>query len=917
MPVAPVIDLSFLDAVTAFVITGGSSRDYAGRSVSNAGDINGDGIDDLIVGADGVDHGGSGSGKAYVIFGKAGTTRDNIVLNNLAPSEGFSIQGHTDNDRAGFSVSNAGDVNGDGIDDLIIGAFGSDIGGSYAGAAYVVYGKVGATRANIDLTSLASGDGFVIVGDTAGDRAGFSVSGAGDVNGDGLDDLIVGARYGDDGGSDAGEAYIIFGKAGTTRTVVDLTGLSGGDGFIVRGDAANRQAGFSVSNAGDVNGDGIEDVIIGVPSGDDLIVGAPRDDFPGASYVIFGKSGTSRANIDLATLAPGDGFIIRGDLANDLVGTSVSAAGDINGDGIDDLVVGAPKGDNGGISAGEAYVIFGKAAATRANIDLATLNASDGFIIQGDTRDDQAGFSVSSAGDIDGDGIDDLIVAAPYGELGGNLAGQVYVVFGKAGATRANIDLSTLTDSEGIVIRGDEGRDFTGRSVSGAGDINGDGVDDLLVGVAFGERGYSYNSGEVYVIYGSRRFGGLNGTVASETLTGTAGTDQINGEGGDDLLLGGGGEDIFNGGAGNDIVVVDSAGDVVNERAGEGVDSVETNLASYTLTANVENLEYTGAGVFNGTGNAVANIIVGGAMGDVLSGLDGNDTLGGEEGDDILDGGDGNDRLNGGIDVDTMNGGAGDDILIVDDAGDVANGGDGVDTLQFTAVALTYTVASDIEIVTNATGSRSVVDITLNALANTYGGGRGGDLVTAGDGADILYGRAGNDILIGEGGNDRLFGDTGGDSLFGGDGDDLLYAGADVDEVLGGAGNDTIYGEAGNDIIRGGDGVDQLFGGTGSDRFLFNAGETGTTLATADRIRDFSQSGDRIDLQIFDAIDGGGNDAFTFIGSGAFTGVAGQLRSVISGGQTLVSGDVNGDGVADFLIRVDGAMALTQADFIL
>lgn len=399
----------------------------------------------------------------------------------------------------------------------------------------------------------------------------------------------------------------------------------------------------------------------------------------------------------------------------------------------------------------------------------------------------------------------------------------------------------------------------------------------------------------------------INGTAGGEVLTGTAGNDTINGLDGNDVLLGGGGEDIFNGGTGNDIVVVDSAGDTVNEGAGEGTDSVETNLAAYTLTANVENLEYTGASTFTGTGNALANIIVGGALGDTLDGGDGDDTLGGEAGDDTLTGGLGNDRLNGGTGADVMNGGEGNDTLVVDNAGDFAIGGAGADTVQLVASGLTVLIGIDVENVSNASGGNA--NVTLNGLANTYGGSNGAETVSAGLGNDIVYGRGGTDFLFGGADNDRLFGDAGTDLLVGDDGNDLLYGGADADELRGNAGSDTLYGEAGDDFLEGGAGVDILNGGLGGDAYVFFSGDTGATLATADRIQGFNNAqGDRLQLN--------GLGVNNFIGTFAFTNSAGELRYELIGGNTYIQGDSNGDGVADFMIRLDGNVTVTSADFI-
>ncbi|MCP4383092.1 MAG: hypothetical protein GY798_16995, partial [Hyphomicrobiales bacterium] len=259
------MDLTGLTAAEGFIIQGDDGSDWAGFSVSSAGDVNGDGFDDLIVGAPFGYDGGSSAGEPYVVFGGAAPV--NVDLTGLSASEGFIIQGDHDGDQAGFSVSSAGDVNGDGFDDLIVGARYGDDGGGSAGEAYVVFGSGSgfgsdvSGRQVIDLTSLAAAEGFIIQGDTGSDLAGWSVSSAGDVNGDGFDDLIVGAPFGADGGSVAGEAYVVFGSGsgfGTDvsgRQVIDLTGLTPAQGFIIQGDAGADFAGRSVSSAGDVNGD--------------------------------------------------------------------------------------------------------------------------------------------------------------------------------------------------------------------------------------------------------------------------------------------------------------------------------------------------------------------------------------------------------------------------------------------------------------------------------------------------------------------------------------------------------------------------------------------------------------------------------------------------------------------------------------
>ena len=689
--------------------------------------MNGDGFDDLIVGAPAGDDGGDNAGAAYVVLGRAsgfGTLdggRAVLDLGSLAPSDGLVIQGHLANDAAGWSAASAGDVNGDGHADLIVGGRLGDDGGVDAGEAYVVYGRASGFgslvdgRRVIDLGSLAAADGFFIQGDVQHDQAGTSVSSAGDVNGDGFDDLIVGAPGGDDGGSGAGESYVVFGGrvdvpatpvettgsvaaeilvgaagddrlaggggadsirggagkdtlsvadlafrslaggsgidtlalagsglvldltdrtlaarisgiervdlggsgdnrlildrlavlaetaagpvgthvlavtgdagdavsllggpwhwAGTTvvqavihpllgtileeeitfehylngnaevrveqrvavgqvidpdllvRRTIDLTVLASPLGFVIQGDAAFDGAGTSVSSAGDVNGDGFDDLIVGAPGGDDGGSDA------GEAYVVLGRASGigsvvgGRTVLDLAGLAPSDGFVVRGGAADDEAGFSVSSAGDVNGDGFDDLIVGARGAGDGG----EAYLVLGRASGFgalvdgRAVIDLVSLAPSDGFVIQGDAAFDEAGFSVSSAGDVNGDGYADLVVGARGGDDGGNTAGEAYVVLGRASGFgsvaggRAVIDLASLSPSAGFIVQGDAALDQAGFSVSSAGDVNGDGFADLIVGAPGGDDGGS-NAGEAYVVLGrASGFGAVVGGRAGST----------------------------------------------------------------------------------------------------------------------------------------------------------------------------------------------------------------------------------------------------------------------------------------------------------------------------------------------------------------------------------------------------------------
>ncbi|MBM1228848.1 FG-GAP repeat protein, partial [Ponticoccus sp. SC6-38] len=479
------IDTNGLDPALGFMITGAALNDEAGYSVGSAGDFNGDGIDDVIVGALNAN---GGTGAAYVIYGRAEATRGPIDLANLSPDDGFVLNGDQSNDKAGNKVAFAGDVNGDGIDDVIIGARNGDEGGNNAGTAYVIYGREGGSG-DIDLGALTTEQGFAVIGATNFSQFGYNVSTAGDVNGDGIDDLIIGALGGATDGANAGDSYVIYGQT-EARGLVDVTQLTESEGYLIRGIEAIRAG--SVSGGGDINGDGIDDVIVGAHRG----VTADLD--AGEVYVVYGQAGT-RGTLDLAAFSEEDGFLIVGDERKDYLGLSVAAAGDVNGDGFDDIIAGAFRGDDGGENAGEAYVIYGMAG-PRGTVDLTGLAPEDGFIIQGDQAGDLAGLSVAAAGDINGDGIDDVIVGARYGDDGAIDAGEAYVIYGKTGDTRGTVDLTDLSASDGFIIQGTAEGDQAGRSVSAAGDVNGDGIDDLIVGApaADGE------TGEAYVIYGFR-----------------------------------------------------------------------------------------------------------------------------------------------------------------------------------------------------------------------------------------------------------------------------------------------------------------------------------------------------------------------------------------------------------------------------
>ena len=718
-------------ALAGFIINGIAVGDISGYSVSNAGDVNGDGIDDLIIGANGVDLNGVSSGQSYVVFGSSDGFTASLDLATLNGTNGFSISGFAAGDQLGYSVSGAGDVNGDGIADVIVGANRVDLYGRDVGQSYVVFGSDSGFANDINVSTLNGSNGFRINGIAPGDRTGTSVSRAGDVNGDGIDDIIIGARGADPSGDAAGEAYIVFGDDDGFDSDFDLTSLNGTNGFILTGGAEGDNAGVSVSQAGDVNGDGIDDLLVGA-----FIADPNGNENAGETYVVFGTDTGFTVRLNLLNLNGLNGFKINGIDDNDRSGYSVSAAGDINGDGIDDIIIGAYAAAPDGIfGAGESYVVFGNSNGFEANLDLAALNGDNGFKISGFALGGGSGVAVSSAGDVNGDGIDDVLIGAPYASPNGTKSGQSYVVFGNSDGFNANFDLATLDGTNGFAINGIEEFDISGVAVSTAGDVNGDGIDDLIIGAAYGAPNGNFKAGESYVVFGEVGIGAGGTFELAQLIDGPGG-----GNPGDDLVPGTLDDDFLAGGAGNDTLVGSQGDDTLD--GGDGVDTVDYSDLGRAITLERAGLVNKGSA---GTDQILdAEIIIGASDRD--NAIDGSTGISGDTS----------------FDVDLS-----EQRLTVRDIPVLGN--------------QTFTIENFVDVTGTSNADRLIGDAEDNVLD----GERGRDTLVGGAGDDRLRGRGGRDLLIGvdplsampgAGEIDRLIGDGGRDTFVLGEDGQVFYA---------------------------------------------------------------------------------------------------------------------------------------------
>jgi hypothetical protein len=357
---------------------------------------------------DAADINGDGRADALASNGASASIRVSFGKTDEEPAEkDFSVFDDVDHVAHPISVAVLNDTNGDGLREILAGEQGAGV-----GAAYVIFGR--SDTAYADRFSQLGAGGYRIEGSGSGSLAGYSVASAGDVNGDGRGDMLIGAPGADDG---AGAAWVVFGKNNTTPVKL---GQLNNSGYKIKGAAAGDAAGSSVANAGDVNGDGVPDQIVGAPTAGDSIAGA--------AYVVFGKR-TDTTKVDLGALGSG-GYEVTGVSAHDQNGVSVAGGRDVNGDGHADAVVGATGADNDNRpGSGSAYVVYGKAS--KKAIDLGSFPETSGYRIDGPTRSARAGTSVVLAANLFGSTVlgADVVVGAPNNDSNGLTDnGSVYVI---------------------------------------------------------------------------------------------------------------------------------------------------------------------------------------------------------------------------------------------------------------------------------------------------------------------------------------------------------------------------------------------------------------------------------------------------------------------------------------------------------
>ena len=892
----------------ANVMTGNAGNNVlaagAGNDIVNAGEgedtLFGESGNDTLNGGIGADRMEGGSGDDVYILDDAGdlvVEASGAGTDLVNASVSYALTGNVENltltgsaDIAGTGNELANIINGNGGANVLDGLAGNDTINGNTGADVLIGGE-GDDALNGD-----AGDD-VLQGDAGNDVLNGGLGADRMAGGTGNDTFIVDQAL-DAVLENAGEGL------DTVQSGIDYTLTANVENLALTGTGGTRGTGNELDNA--ITGNNSSNALFGL-EGDDLLSGLAGND------ILDGGLGADRMQGGIGD----DTYVV--DNAGDLVEELAGYGTDMVQSGIDYTLT--ANVENLTLTGTEDLNGVGNALA-----NLITGNSGNNTVSAGDGNDL---VKVGSGNDLvnGGNGDDQLNGEAGDDQLFGDAGNDS--IDGGAGADRMDgglgNDTFVVNDGGDLVVEAAaEGTDLVQSNITytltdnvenltltGTLDIDGNGNE--LNNIINGNTGAN-------VLDGKAGNDTINGNLGTDVLIGGAGDDVLNGDAGDDRLQGDSGNDTLNGGigadsmaggTGDDVYIVDNAGDLVLDNAGEGSDTVQSSI-HYTLNENVENLTLTGTGAINGTGNTLDNVVTGNSAANMLNGDTGNDTLVGNAGDDFLNGGSG---------ADTMQGGSGNDTYVVDDAKDVVSelASQGVDTVQS---GLDYTLGANVENLV-LTGSDNL-NGTGNTAANSITGNAGNNLIDGGAGVDTMAGGLGDDTYIVDNSGDVITEAanagfdvayasasytlsanienlilTGAASINGsGNAQDNKILGTDGNNVLSGmAGNDTLDGGAGNDTLDGGSGVDLLVGGSGNDTYVLdsaldviveNAGE-GTDTVQASFTTALGEHLENLTLTGTAAIDGSGN-AFDNLITG---NIANNVLDGGAGNDTLAGGAGN------------------------